>query len=156
MDSATARRRAKAVELRRKLEERFGKSDMPELKADESGVIVDVQVYDDPAGARAADAAWAVMGGWLEDGRDSSARPAADSAPPPPPSLPGWDATNRPTPRSFFGKLGYMQVDVMVQAAEVTREQTVAMANRSARRSPICRSRPSGAACPQVPTPACC
>ena len=50
VDSATARRRAQALELRRKLEERFGKSDLPELKADESAVIVDVQVYADPAG----------------------------------------------------------------------------------------------------------
>ena len=81
---------------------------MPELKADESGVIVDVQVYADPGQRAAAGAAFAVMGGWLKDGNDSSAKPAADSAPPP--TMPGWDATNRPTRRSFLGKLGYMQV----------------------------------------------
>ena len=130
VDSATAHRRAKAVELRRKLEERFGKSDFPELKADESAVIVDVQVYADPAGQLARNAAGAIMAGWLKDGNDSGAKPAADSAPPALPTLPGWDVTNRPIARSFFGKLGYVQVDVMVQAAEVTREQTVAMANR--------------------------
>jgi hypothetical protein len=130
VDTATARRRAQALELRRKLEERFGKSDFPELTADESAVIVDVQVYADPAGQLARNAAGAIMAGWLKDGNDSSAKPAADSAPPAPPTLPGWDATNRPTARSFFGKLGFVQVDVRVQSAEVTREQTVAMANR--------------------------
>lgn len=128
VDTETARRRAKALELRRKLEERFGKSDMPELKADESGVIVDVQVYADPAGQRAASAGLAVMAGWLNDGGDSTGRPAVDSAPPP--TVPGWEATNRPTARSFFGRLGYLQVHVMVRAAEVTREQTIALANR--------------------------
>lgn len=129
VDSATARRRARAVELRQKLEARFGKSDMPELKADESGVVVDVQVYEDPSGQLARNAAAGVMAGWLGDGNDTSARPAAGSAPPTP-TLAGWDATNRPTARSFFGKLGYLRVDVTVQAAEVTREQTVALANR--------------------------
>jgi hypothetical protein len=128
VDAETARRRAKALELRRKLEERFGKSDMPELKADESGVIVHVQVYADPAGQRAASAGFAVMAGWLNDGGDSTARPAVDSAPPL--TVPGWEATNRPTARSFFGRLGYLQVQVMVRAAEVTREQTIALANR--------------------------
>jgi len=126
VDSTTARRRAQALELRRKLEERFGKSDLPELTADESGVVVDVQVYADPAGQRAAHAAWAVMGGWLEAGHDSSAKPAAAATPPP---VPGWDATNRPTTRSFLGTLGYVQVHVMVRAAEVSREQTIAIAN---------------------------
>jgi hypothetical protein len=128
VDSATARRRAQALELQRKLEERFGESELPELKADESGVIVDVQVYADPAGQRATNAAWAVMGGWLKDGNDSSAKPVTDSAPPP--TVPGWDATNRPTSRSFLGTLGYVQVHVMVRAAEVSREQAIAMANR--------------------------
>ncbi len=127
VDTETARRRAKALELQQKLEARFGKSDMPELKADESGVIVDVEIYDDPSSSRAAGAAFAVMGGWLADGSDSTAKPAADSAPPP--TLPGWDATNPPTRRSFHGKLGHMRVSVMVQAAEVSREQTVALAN---------------------------
>ena len=129
VDAETAQRRAKALELQRKLEERFGKSDMPPLKADESGVIVDVEIYQDPAGSRAAGAAFAAMAGWLEDDSDSSAAPAADSAPPPP-TLPGWDATNAPTRRSFHGKLGYMRVSVMVQAAEVSRERSVALANR--------------------------
>jgi hypothetical protein len=128
VDSATARQRAEALAVRRKLEERFGKSDMPEPTADESGVTVDVQVYADPAGARATNAAWAVMAGWLKDDGDTSATPAADSAPPP--TLPGWEATNAPTARSFHGKLGYMQVDVVVQAAEVSRDQTVALADR--------------------------
>ncbi len=127
VDTATARRRAKAIELRRKLEERYGKSDFPELKADESGVVVDVQIYADPAGARAAGAAWAMMGGLLKDGSDSSATPAADSAPPP--TVPGWDATNLPTRRSFLGTLGHVQVRVMVRSAEVTREQTIAIAD---------------------------
>jgi len=128
VDTETARRRAKALELQKKLEERFGKSDFPESKADESGVVVDVQIYDDPAGGRAAGAALAVMGGWLGEGHDS-AKVSADSAPPPP-ALPGWDATNAPTRRSFHGKLGYVRISVMVQAAEVTREQSVALANR--------------------------
>jgi hypothetical protein len=128
VDSETAHRRAQALELRHKLEQRFGKSDMPELKADESGVVVDVQVYADPSGQRGAAAAFAVMGGWLNDGNDSSARPAADTTPPP--AVPGWEATNRPTSRSFLGNLGYLQVHVMVRAAEVTREQTIALANR--------------------------
>lgn len=127
VDSATARRRAKALELQRKLEQRFGKSDLPELKADESGVIVDVQVYADPAGELGAAAAGAIMAGWLKDGPDSGATPAAA---PPPPTLPGWDATNRPTARSFFGKLGHLRVGVRVQNAEVSREQSVTLANR--------------------------
>jgi hypothetical protein len=126
VDTETARRRAKALELQKKLEERFGKSDMPELKADESGVIVDVQVYDDPAGARAVGAAFQAMSGWLGD-RDSAAKPTAEAATPP--TLPGWDATNPPSRRSFHGKLGYMRISVMVQAAEVNREQSVALAN---------------------------
>jgi len=128
VDTQTARRRAMALELQRKLEQRFGKSDLPELKADESGVIVDVQVYADPSGQRGAAAAFAVMSGWLRDGSDSSTRRAADTAPPP--TVPGWDASNRPPSRSFFGSLGYVQVHVMVRAAEVTREQTIAMADR--------------------------
>jgi hypothetical protein len=106
VDSATARERAKGIELQRKLDERFGKSDWPEPKADESGVIVDVQVLTDPAD-----------------------QPFVHPAPRLP-TLPGWDATNRSTARSFRGALGYMQVDVMVQAAEVTREQAVVLANR--------------------------
>ena len=129
VDSATSRRRAQALELQRKLEERFGKSDFPDLKADESAVIVDVQVYADPAGQLAASAAGAddgrVAQGRQRLERQARGRLRAAAAP-----LPGWDATNRPTRRSFFGKLGYVQVIVMVQAAEVTREQTVAMANR--------------------------
>jgi hypothetical protein len=70
------------------------------------------------------------MTSWLRDGNDSSSKSAADSAAPPASTLPGWDATNRPSARSFFGRLGYMRVSVLVQAAEVTREQTVAIANR--------------------------
>lgn len=127
VDTATARRRALALDIQRKLEEKFGKSEFPELKADESGVIVDVEVYTDPSGERAMGAAWAVMSGWMGDG-DSGAKAAA--AAPPPPPVPGWDATNDSTHRSFHGKLGYMRVSVMVQAAEVTREQSIALANR--------------------------
>jgi hypothetical protein len=125
VDLATARRRAKALELQRKLEERFGKSDVPPLVADESAVIVDVQVYVDPAGERGMAAAWTNMAQWLPE--DSSVgKPAADSAPP---TLPGWDATSQGS-RSFFGRLGHLRVVVRVQAAEVNREQTVAIANR--------------------------
>ena len=125
VDPETARRRAKALELQQKLEAKFGKSDMPALKADESGVIVDVEIYDDPSNARAAGAAFAVMGGWIDD---STAKTAAAAAPSPP-KMPGWDATNDPTRRSFHGKLGYMRVSVMAQEAAVSREQTVALAN---------------------------
>jgi hypothetical protein len=128
VDSATARRRAKALELQKKLEERFGKSDLPELKADESGVTVDVEVYDDPAGQRAAGAAWAAMARGLGGG-DSSAGRSADAAPPRS-VVPGWEATNRPDSRSFHGKLGTLRVRVMVRAAEVSRDQTVELANR--------------------------
>jgi len=59
---------------------------------------------------------------------DSTAKAVADKAPPPS-TLPGWDATNAPDRRSFHGKLGYMQVSVMVQEAAVSRDQTVALAN---------------------------
>lgn len=129
VDPETARRRAKALELQRKLEERFGKSDFPELVADESAVIVDVMVYVDPAGARGAAAAGVVMAGWLGEG-DSAGKAASDSAAPPPPTTPGWDATNRAGARSFVGALGHMQIAVRVQAAEPGREQTTAIANR--------------------------
>jgi len=130
VDSETARRRAKALELQRKLEERFGKSDLPELVPDESAVIVDVQEYVDPAGARGAAAAGAIMAGWIGEG-DSTSKPASDSAASPPPAtLPGWDGTNRAGTRSFVGGLGHIQIAVRVQAAEVTREQTTALANR--------------------------
>jgi len=129
VDSQTARRRAQALELQRKLEERFGKSDLPELKADESAVIVDVQVYVDPAGARGMAAAGSMMADWLRD--SDSGRSAADSAAAPKPaSVPGWDETSRPGTRSFIGGLGHMQIAVRVQAAEVTREQSTAIANR--------------------------
>jgi hypothetical protein len=128
VDHETARRRARALELQKKLEERFGKSDMPELKADESGVVVDVETYDDPAGGRAAGAAFAMMGKWLENGDDSTAKASVDTTPPP--TLPGWDVTNAPTRPSFHGRLGFVRVSVMVQDAEVSREQAVALANR--------------------------
>jgi hypothetical protein len=127
VDTATARRRAAATELQRKLEERFGKSDLPEPEAEESGVVVDVQVYTDPVAQRAVGAAWALMAQGFDDGHDSTDRPAADSAPPP---VPGWETTNRPASRSFRGSLGYVQVQVLVHSAEVSREQTIALANR--------------------------
>lgn len=134
VDSATTRRRAQALELRRKLEERFGKSDLPLPEPDTSAVIVDVQVYTDPTAARGMGAAMATMAKWLRDD-DSAGKAAADSAPPerrdsPPPSLLGWDGTNRATSRSFVGQIGHLRVEVNVRAAEVTREQTVAIANR--------------------------
>jgi hypothetical protein len=129
VDTETSRRRAQAAELQKKIEARFGKSDMPELKPDESGVVVDVDVNSDPAGGRVAGAALAVMTGWMNDDSDSSGASTADSAPPPP-KLPGWEATNAPDRRSFHGRLGYLRVSVMVQDAEVSREQTVALANK--------------------------
>jgi hypothetical protein len=125
VDPETARRRAKALELQQKLEAKFGKSEMPELKADESGVIVDVEVYNDPSTARAAGAAFAVMSDWIDD---STAKAVADKTPPPT-TVPGWDATNASDRRSFHGTLGYMRVAVMVQEAAVSREQSVALAN---------------------------
>jgi len=88
-------------------------------------VIVDVEIYDDPATARAAGAAFAVMTDWIDD---STAKAMADSAPATP-TLPGWDATNAPDRKSFHGKLGYMRVSVVVQEAAVSREQSVALAN---------------------------
>jgi hypothetical protein len=134
VDSATARRRAQALELRRKLEERFGKSDLPMPEPDESAVIVDVQVYTGPAGERGVGAAMSTMGGWLRE--DSAGAPRTESGSPPrrdslpPAPLPGWDGTNRATSRSFYGRIGHVRVGVEVQAAEVTREQTAAIANR--------------------------
>jgi hypothetical protein len=128
VDHETARRRARALELQKKLEERFGKSDMPELKADESGVVIDVETYDDPARGRAAGAAFAMMGKWLDDDGDSTATASVDTAPSP--ALPGWDVTNAPTRASFHGRLGFVRVSVMVQDAEVSREQAVTLANR--------------------------
>jgi hypothetical protein len=128
VDPETARRRAQAVELRRKLEERFGKSDMPELKPDESGVVVDVQVYVDPSGPRAAGAAWAAMSQSAGVNLDSIAKATGDTLPPPP--VPGWEATNAPGRPSFFGSLGHVRVSVMVRDAAVTREQAIALANR--------------------------
>ncbi|HKT60148.1 MAG TPA: hypothetical protein VJQ46_08865, partial [Gemmatimonadales bacterium] len=127
VDPELARRRAKALELQRKLEERFGKAeDVPELVADESAVIVDVQEYVDPAGARGAAAAGAIMAGWIGEG-DSATKAAAAS---PAATEPGWDATSRAGTRSFVGGLGHMRISVRAQAVAVTREQTAAIANR--------------------------
>ena len=133
VDTETARRRAQGAELQKKIEARFGKSDMPELKPDESGVVVDVDVNSDPAGERAGGAAMAVMAGWLKENGDSSGDSAATllhPAPPPPPPSPGWESTNPPDRRSFHGRLGFLRVSVMVQDAEVSRQQTVALADR--------------------------
>jgi hypothetical protein len=129
-DTQTPRRRTQALEFQRKLEERFGKSDLPPMEADPSGVVVEVEPYTDPAGARGAGAAMAIMAGWLRDdsagtGADSAAR---DTAPPKP--LPGWDYSNDSTSRSFFGQIGQLRVAVKVHSAEVTRAQTVALATQ--------------------------
>lgn len=138
LDSATAQQRAQMVELRRKLEARFGKSERPMPEPDESAVVVEVEVYTDPAMGRAMGAAMAHMFAWLPD--DSTARVATDSAHPAPPTpappLPGWDWTNPTTHRSFVGRLGYVRVEVTAQAAQVTREQTVAVAQRLRERIP--------------------
>ena len=133
LDSTTARRRAKALEVRRKLEEKFGKSDIPMMQPEESAVIVDVQVYADPSGARGAAAGMALMAQQLGTDSAATARAAA-SAPPPP--LPGWDWTNPPTRRSFSGGLGHLTVKVTAHAEQVTREHSAAIGTRVRDRIP--------------------
>jgi hypothetical protein len=148
LDSATARRRALAVEVRRKLEEKFGKSDIPMMQPVESAVIVDVQVYADPSGARAAAAGMAHMVQQL--GIDSAATARAAASTPPPP-LPGWDWTNPPARRSFSGQLGHLTVRVTAHAEQVTREQSAAIGTRVRDRIPdlpFASQRPAGSAGP--------
>jgi hypothetical protein len=133
IDTATAHRNAQLLELRRKLEERSGKSDLPPLEPDTSAVIVDVQVYTAPAMGRGMAAAFAQMGHMLCDDSASASEPwckAAERDTSPPTPLPGWDRTNDTTSRSFYGRVGHIGVDVTVHAAEVSHEQTVAIANR--------------------------
>jgi len=60
IDTATARRNAQLLEIRRKLDD--GKSDLPEIAPDTSGVIVDVQLYTSPTMALGFAAAFAKMG----------------------------------------------------------------------------------------------
>jgi hypothetical protein len=70
----------------------------------------------------------AMMAGWLGNdsaGADSTAR---DTTRPKP--LPGWDYSNDSTRHSFFGQMGHVRVKVGVEAAQVTRAQTVAIATR--------------------------
>jgi hypothetical protein len=147
LDSGTARRRAKVLELRRKLEEKFGKSDMPPLQPTGSDVVVDVQVNADVAGARGAAAG---MGHMVQQlGIDSAATARASASPPPP--LPGWDWTNPPTRRSFSGQLGHLTVRVTAHAEQVTREQSAAIGTRVRDRIPdlpFASQRPAGSAVP--------
>ncbi|HEX3235205.1 MAG TPA: hypothetical protein VHR41_13475 [Gemmatimonadales bacterium] len=134
LDTATARRNADLLELRRKLGDRLGKTDLPPLEPDTSGVIVDVRVYTDPAGSRGLAAAFANMGQMMCGDSASKAQPwckeAERRASLPPVLLPGWDNSIDTTSRAFFGRVGHLAVDVKVHAAEVSREQTVAIANR--------------------------
>jgi hypothetical protein len=53
-------------------------------------------------------------------------RRAASPVPPPP----GWDRSNDPPSPSFFGQVGHVTVGVRVREAQVTREQSVAIADR--------------------------
>jgi len=154
VDSETARRRADAAELRRKIEEKFGKSDDVALTPDTSAVIVEFRVYTAPAMGRGIAASFAKMGQMMCDDSTSRSMPwckAAERDTAPPPLLPGWDRNNGPTSRSFFGGVGHIAVNVKVQAAEVTRDQTVAIANRireSIPDLPFPAKRPSNAAGP--------
>jgi hypothetical protein len=131
--SEIARQRAEALELRQKIEEKFGKSDDVAPTPDTSAVIVEVRVYTAPAMGRGIAASFAKMGQMMCDDSASRSMPwcqaaARDTAPPP--KLPGWDRNNGPTSKSFFGGVGHITVNVKVQAAEVSHEQTVAIANR--------------------------
>jgi hypothetical protein len=133
LDTATAHRNAQLSELRRKLKERGDTSDFLEIEPDTSGVIVDVQVYTNPSGARGMAAAFAKMGNMICGDSASKSEPwckAAERDTLPPPQLPGWDRNNAPSSRSFFGRVGHIGIDVKVHAAEVSHEQTVAIANR--------------------------
>jgi len=134
LDTAAARRHDELVELRRQLAERYGKSDLPEVEPDTSGVIVDVVLYSDPTMARGVGAALAKIGHDMCDDSASKNMPwcraAERSASSPAAPPPGWDRSNDPPSPSFFGQVGHIVVDVKVHAAKVTREQSVAIANR--------------------------
>jgi hypothetical protein len=152
--SEIARQRAEALELRRKIEEKFGKSDDVAPTPDTSAVIVEVRTYTAPAMGRGIAASFAKMGQMMCDDSASRSMPwcqaaARDTAPPP--ILPGWDRNNGPKSESFFGGVGHIAVNVKVQAAAVTREQTVAIANRireSIPDLPFPATRPSNVAGP--------
>ncbi|HET7469864.1 MAG TPA: hypothetical protein VFJ81_09330 [Gemmatimonadales bacterium] len=134
LDSATAHRNAQVLELRRSVQGRPGYSDLPPLEPDTSGVIVDVRVYTAPAAARGLAAAFAKMGQEMCGDSAGMSQPwckeAARRASSPPERVSGWDRNNDSTSRSFFGRVGHLSVDVRVQAAEVTRGQSIAIANR--------------------------
>jgi hypothetical protein len=131
LDTATARRNAQILELRRSLKDT---SDLSPLAPDTSGVIVDVQVHTNPAMARGLAAAFAKMGQEMCGDSASASQPwckeAARRASAPPDPVPGWDRANDSTSRSFFGRVGHLAVDVEVHAAEVSHGQAVAIANR--------------------------
>jgi hypothetical protein len=130
LDTATVHRNAQVLELRRSLKDT---SDLDPLEPDTSGVIVDVQIHTNPAMARGLAAAFAKMGREICGDSASASQPwckaaAQDTSPPAP--VPGWDRTNGPRSRSFFGRVGHLAVDVEVRETEVTREQALAIANR--------------------------
>jgi hypothetical protein len=131
LDTATARRNAQVLELRRSLKDT---SDLTPVEPDTSGVIVDVQVYTQPAMARGLAAAFAKMGQEMCGDSASANEPwckeAERRASAPQAPLPGWDRNNDTTSRSFFGRVGHVAVDVEVHAAEVSHEQAAAIANR--------------------------
>jgi hypothetical protein len=134
LDTATARRNAQILELRRSIRDRVDTSDLAPLEPDTSGVIVDVRVYTEPAAARGLAAAFAKMGQEMCGDSASMEQPwckeAARRAAAPPVQVPGWDRASDSTSRSFFGRVGHLAVDVSVQMAEVTHGQAIAIANR--------------------------
>jgi hypothetical protein len=133
LDTATAHRNAQVLQLRRSIEDRYGKSDLPPLEPDTSGVTVDVQVYTNPGMARGLGAAFAKMGAMICDSAGMSqpwCKEAARRAASPPAPMPGWDRSNDSTSRSFYGRVGHVAVDVKVHAAEVTHAQAAAVADR--------------------------
>lgn len=134
LDTATARRNAQILQLRRSVQDRLDTSDLAPLEPDTSGVTVDVRLYTAPAAARGLAAAFAKMGQEMCGDSASASQPwckeAARRASSPPAPLPGWDRTNDSTSRSFFGRVGHVAVDVKVHAAEVSHEQAAAIANR--------------------------
>jgi hypothetical protein len=152
LDTATAHRNAQVLELRRSLKDT---SDLTPVEPDTSGVIVDVQVYTQPAMARGLAAAFAKMGQEMCGDSASANEPwckeAARRASSPPAPLPGWDRSNDTTSRSFFGRVGHLAVDVEVHAAEVSHQQAAAIANRvrdAIPDLPFASERPANAAGP--------
>jgi hypothetical protein len=125
LDSATARRRALAEKLSKKLEEKFGPSDLPKPEPDESAVIIVVEVKVDPAMDRAVGAG--VDKFTREALGDATVRGGEDSARRERPFPPGWDGPMR-YPATFGGRVGHIGVAVRVQAAAVSRDQAAALA----------------------------